>query len=52
MLEVSFFKSQSEDNVESDLKLLFSLLKVTPTFDQLKIEVSSITLKTFVYLVK
>ena len=48
-LEVSFCNSKDNDN-ESQLKLLFSLLRETPRFRKLNIAVSSLTSHTFIAL--
>ncbi len=48
-LEVSFGNSKDNDN-ESQLKLLFSLLRETPRFRKLKIAVSCLTSNTFIAL--
>jgi len=48
-LEVSFGNSKDKDN-ESQLKLLFSLLRETPRFRKLNFAVSSLTSDNFIAL--
>jgi hypothetical protein len=52
MFEISFENSYNLEKTESELKLLFKLLKATSKFNKLKIEASSLNAQTFVELIE